>query len=90
MTKAGKNEDNSESGENKLSAFMHLIPAPTTTRFVGKMAKVRENKKKTETGPSPRRSSIFPVKDVIEEAVEAAESKPSESNGNSKARLAVE
>ena len=82
MTKAGKNEDNSEFGEGKMSAYMHLIPAPTPTRFVGKMAKVRENKKKTETGPLSRRSSIFPVNDVIEEAVEAIETKPSENKGN--------
>ena len=75
VTKPGKPEQNVESGDGKMSAYMHLIPAPTPTRFVGKMAKVREDKKKMETKPSSRRSSIFPVKETIEESAEAAETK---------------
>ena len=82
MTKAGKSEDNPEAVDGKMSAYMHLIPAPTPTRFVGKMSKVRENKKKTETKPSSRRSSIFPVNDTIEETVEPVETKSSGNIGN--------
>lgn len=81
VTKAGKSEDNPKAGEGKMSAYMHLIPAPTPTRFVGKMAKVRENKKKAELKPTSRRSSIFPVNDIIEETVEPIETKSSENNG---------
>ena len=82
VTKAGKSKDNPESVDGKMSAYMHLIPAPTPTRFVGKMSKVRENKKKTETKPSSRRSSIFPVNDTIEETVEPVETKSSGNIGN--------
>ena len=81
VTKAGQSEDNPKAGEGKISAYMHLIPAPTPTRFVGKMAKVRENKKKAELKPSSRRSSIFPVNDIIEETVEPIETKSYENNG---------
>ena len=81
VTKAGQSEDNPRAGEGKISAYMHLIPAPTPTRFVGKMAKVRENKKKAELKPSSRRSSIFPVNNIIEETVEPIEMKSSDNNG---------
>ena len=79
VTKAGKSMDNPEAVDGKMSAYMHLIPAPTPTRFVGKMAKV--SKKKTEPKPSSRRSSIFPVNDTIKETVEPVETKSSGNNG---------
>lgn len=54
---------------NKMAAYMNLIPAPTPTRFVGKIQqKVREERKKSDS--SSRRSSVFPVKETIEESAE--------------------
>ena len=70
MTKPVKNQ---EEDKNKIAAYMNLIPEPTPTRFLGKMQKVREDRKKSEdkSKSSSRRSSIFPVKETIAEQAEA-------------------
>ena len=66
-----KAETKDDGDAKSLSAYMNLIPAPTPTRFVGKMQKVREDKKKSESSlSSSRRGSVFPVGETIEEAVE--------------------
>ena len=67
-----------EGSDGKLANYLNLIPAPTPTRFVGKMAKVKEDKKKKEgkSKPSSRRSSIFPSTETIQEVAEAASTPP--------------
>ena len=54
VTKAVQGEDDT----NKMAAYMNLIPAPTPTRFVGKMQKVREERKKSEKRYHPQGSSL--------------------------------
>ena len=61
--------------EEKITAFMNLIPAPTPTRFIGKMHKWKADREKKETEgniskPSSRRSSISPSTETIIEARE--------------------
>ena len=59
---------------SRATAFMNLLPAPTPTRFIGMMHKVKQDidKKKPEAGgsrskPSSRRSSIVPTTKTIDE-----------------------
>ena len=59
---------------SRATAFMNLLPAPTPTRFIGMMHKVKQeiDKKKPEAGgsrskPSSRRSSIVPTQKTIDE-----------------------
>ena len=59
---------------NRAMAFMNLLPAPTPTRFIGMMHKVKQDidKKKPEASgsrskPSSRRSSIVPTTKTIDE-----------------------
>ena len=82
VTKVQKSKENCKADEGKIDAFMHLIPAPTPTRFVGKMSKVRENKKKMDTLPLSRKSSILPVNDTIEEVLEVVETKSTENSAD--------
>ena len=59
---------------SRATAFMNLLPAPTPTRFIGMMHKVKQDidKKKPEASasrskPSSRRSSIVPTTKTIDE-----------------------
>ena len=61
--------------EERITAFMNLLPAPTPTRFIGKMHKLKadSDKKKSEgnlSKASSRRSSISPSTETIQEARE--------------------
>ena len=82
LTKAGLREKtptpSPRGPQEKLMSFMNLLPAPTPTRFVGKMhKKMIEERKKSETNllnnkskPSSRRSSISPTTETIKEIKE--------------------
>ena len=63
--------------EEKILSLLNLLPAPTPTRFVGKMhKKMIEERKKSETNllnkskPSSRRSSIAPSVETVQETKE--------------------
>ena len=63
--------------EEKILSLLNLLPAPTPTRFVGKMhKKMIEERKKSETNllnkskPSSRRSSIAPSVETVQETQE--------------------
>ena len=61
--------------EEKMLSLLNLLPAPTPTRFVGKMhKKMIEERKKSETnllkGSGSRRSSISPSTETIKESKE--------------------
>ena len=85
LTKAGKDPTPSpRDAQEKLMSFMNLLPAPTPTRFVGKMhKKMIEERKKSETNlldkskPSSRRSSISPSTETIQEMKESQSPTPS-------------
>lgn len=86
LTKAGKDPTPSpRDAQEKLMSFMNLLPAPTPTRFVGKMhKKMIEERKKSEINllnnkskPSSRRSSISPSTETIQELKESQSPAPS-------------
>lgn len=87
LTKAGKDPTPSpRDAQEKLMSFMNLLPAPTPTRFVGKMhKKMIEERKKSEINllkdnkskPSSRRSSISPSTETIQEMKESQSPAPS-------------
>merc|ERR1719232_2010756 len=72
VTKAKGEED----GKDKIANYLNLIPAPTPTRFVGKMHKVREDKKKLDD----RTGSIETITEVAEG--ETALAKATSDDGN--------
>ena len=55
-----------------MTAYMNLLPAPTSARFVGKMHKLKTeiDKKKEEVGKTSRSSSIAPATETIAETKE--------------------
>ena len=70
--------------EEKILSLLNLLPAPTPTRFVGKMhKKMIEERKKSETNllnkskPSSRRSSIAPSVETVQETQEVESAAPS-------------
>ena len=86
LTKAGKLEKtptpSPRDAQERMLSLMNLLPAPTPTRFVGKMhKKMLEERKKSETNllkskPSSRRSSISPSTEMIKEVKETVTPSP--------------
>lgn len=87
LTKAGKPEKtptpSPRDAQEKMLSLMNLLPAPTPTRFVGKMhKKMIEERKKSEINllnkskPSSRRSSISPSTEMIKEVKESITPSP--------------
>ena len=73
VIKTGQTPDTSPREKvEKITAFMNLLPAPTSARFVGKMHKLKSDidKKREEEKGSSRRSSVAPTTETIEEARE--------------------
>ena len=69
--------------EEKILSLLNLLPAPTPTRFVGKMhKKMIEERKKSEINllnkskPSSRRSSIAPSVETVQETQEVDSASP--------------
>ncbi|XP_023347834.1 uncharacterized protein LOC111716580 [Eurytemora carolleeae] len=70
-----KQEEETEAGESRVkevrastAALLSLLPAPTPTRFVGKMhMKMEEGRTQRKSSSGSRRSSIAPKTETIEE-----------------------
>ena len=74
--------------ENKMDAFINLLPAPTPTRFVGKMHKLKgdSQRKKLEASKSrpktaSRRSSVAPSTETIKEMKEISSAASKSTSG---------
>ena len=73
MIKTGKTPTSSpREPAEKINAYINLLPAPTSARFVGKMHKLKTeiDRKREEEGSSSRRSSVAPKAETITETKE--------------------
>jgi hypothetical protein len=68
--RAGRRSGGEVEEQHRAATLLSLLPAPTPTRFVGKMHMKMEERRtlqrKTSTAPS-RRSSIAPTTETIQE-----------------------